>query len=95
MESLHAGDRDTLALLAPGMAGDGRLEQAVAAMAGWRHWSIARVSRRGNSARVVVALQADGRAAELVLPLTRVRGAWVVDRLLVETRTVDFVPAGP
>lgn len=93
MESLYAGDRAQLALLAPGMAGDGRLEQLFAAIVDWPRWSIARVSRRGDSARVVVALAAEGRGADLVLPLSRVQGSWVVDSIIVEERRLDFVPA--
>lgn len=93
LEALRAGDRAETALLAPGMVGDDRLDQLFAAMAGWSHWSIRRVSRDGDSARVVVAVTGGGRAAEVVLPVSRRGGAWIVDSLVVETRHLDVVPA--
>jgi len=80
--------------LAPGIgaAGGEKLETAFSAMARFSSWSIAEVTRRGDSARGRVSLFADGIKTEVVVPLSRVKNTWTVDSWMTVTTGLDFVP---
>ena len=94
LTALHAGDREELARLAPGMGGADKekLEKVLSAMAHFSSWSITEVNRRGSSARARVTLSANGQETEVMIPLSLVDNTWTVDSRMSVTTRLDFVP---
>ena len=90
--ALNEGDRATIALIAPGVSSDTKLEQVLSGMAGFDSWSITEVECRSGRAQARVTFFANGQETEVVVPLSRINGIWIVDNRIILTTELDFVP---